>query len=65
MTGGTVLVDGPTSNGDGALDYDHTATITGGTLVAAGSSGMVQAITANDNKSTLNLYFTEIQKQIH
>lgn len=23
---------------------------------------MVQAITANDNKSTLNLYFTEIQK---
>ena len=62
MTGGTVLVDGPTSNGDGALDYDHTATITGGTLVAAGSSGMVQAITANDNKSTLNLYFTEIQK---
>ena len=31
-------------------------------LVAAGSSGMVQAITANDNKSTLNLYFTEIQK---
>ena len=62
ITGGTVLVDGPTSNGDGALDYDHTATITGGTLVAAGSSGMVQAITANDNKSTLNLYFTETQK---
>lgn len=62
MTGGTVLVDGPTSNGDGALDYDHTANITGGTLVAAGSSGMVQAITASDNKSTLNLYFTETQK---
>lgn len=62
MTGGIVLVDGPTSNGDGALDYDNTATITGGTLVAAGSSGMAQAITANDNKSTLNLYFTETQK---
>lgn len=62
MSGGTVLVDGPTSNGDGALDYDYTANITGGTLVTAGSSGMVQAITASDNKSTLNLYFTETQK---
>lgn len=31
-------------------------------LLLPGSSGMVQAITANDNKSTLNLYFTETQK---
>ena len=31
MSGGTVLVDGPTSSGDGALDCDYTANITGGT----------------------------------
>jgi hypothetical protein len=43
MTGGTVLVNGPTSNGNGALDYDGTFTMTGGDLIAAGSSGMAQA----------------------
>jgi hypothetical protein len=43
MSGGTVLVNGPTSNGNGALDYDGTFTISGGYLVAAGSSGMAQA----------------------
>ena len=29
-------------NGNGALDYDGTAAITGGTVIAAGSSGMAQ-----------------------
>lgn len=43
MTGGTVLVNGPTNDGNGALDYDGTFTITGGFLVAAGSAGMAQA----------------------
>ncbi|MWC30263.1 carbohydrate-binding domain-containing protein [Paenibacillus sp. MMS18-CY102] len=43
MTGGTVIVNGPTENNNGALDYDGTFTMTGGFLIAAGSSGMVQA----------------------
>ncbi len=43
MTGGTVIVNGPTNNGNGALDYDGTFKLTGGFLVAAGSSGMAQA----------------------
>ncbi len=43
MTGGTVLVHGPTQNNNGALDYDYTFKLTGGTLVAVGSSGMAQA----------------------
>jgi hypothetical protein len=43
MTGGVVIVNGPTNNGNGALDYDGGFTITGGYLVAAGSSGMAQA----------------------
>ena len=43
MTGGTVIVHGPTSNNNGALDYLGTFTMTGGYLVAAGSSGMAQA----------------------
>lgn len=43
MTGGTVLVNGPTANDNGALDYDVSFVMTGGFLVAAGSSGMTQA----------------------
>lgn len=40
VTGGELYIDGPTSEGDGALDYDGSGTITGGTVVAVGSNGM-------------------------
>ena len=54
MTGGTVVINGPTSSGDGALDYDGTFTITGGTLVAGGAAGMAQApSTASAQKSLM------------
>jgi hypothetical protein len=43
MTGGTLIVNGPTDNGNGPLDYDGTFQITGGTVLAVGSSGMAQA----------------------
>ena len=45
MTGGFVEVHGPANNGNGALDYNESFTITGGTLLAAGSSGMAQFVT--------------------
>lgn len=38
--GGTVYVCGPTNGGNGALDYNGTATVTGGTLIACGAVGM-------------------------
>ena len=40
VSGGVVLVSGPTSSGDGALDAESTPVITGGVVLAAGSSGM-------------------------
>ena len=44
VTGGTVIVEGPTDNGNGALDKgdggDCVASITGGTVLAIGSTGM-------------------------
>lgn len=43
MTGGTVIVNGPTANDNGAIDYDREFKISGGVLVAAGSSGMAQS----------------------
>lgn len=40
VSGGETYVSGPTGDGNGALDYETDAVITGGILVAAGSSGM-------------------------
>ncbi|MBP1905385.1 hypothetical protein J2Z32_002015 [Paenibacillus turicensis] len=62
MTGGTVIVNGPTSNGNGALDYDGTFVISGGYLVAAGSSGMAQGTSDASTQNTLVMTFPEIQK---
>ena len=45
-TGGTVIVNGPTNDGNGPLDYPGTFNISGGFLVAVGSSGMAQAPSA-------------------
>ena len=42
MTGGELYISGPTSNGDGSIDCDGSATITGGIVVAAGSTGMAE-----------------------
>ncbi len=43
MSGGTVVVHGPVSSGNGALDADDGWQQTGGVLVAAGSAGMAVA----------------------
>jgi len=42
MTGGTVVVSGPTNAGNGSIDYNGTFEISGGELIAVGSSGMAQ-----------------------
>lgn len=40
MNGGAAVVDGPTDNGNGAIDYEKAFYMNGGYLAAAGSSGM-------------------------
>lgn len=40
VSGGDVLVMGSSGGGDGALDYGISAQVSGGTVVAAGQSGM-------------------------
>ena len=42
VTGGYTVVYGPTDNGNAALDFGGIGTITGGTVIAIGSSGMAQ-----------------------
>jgi hypothetical protein len=58
MTGGTVLVNGPTNAGNGALDYDGTFNISGGFFVAAGSAGMAQSPSASSTQNSLLVNFS-------
>ncbi len=48
MYGGNVTI-WQTGNGDGALDYETACEVTGGTLLAAGSMGMVATPTKTDD----------------
>ena len=57
MTGGVVLISGPTENMNGALDYSGYFNITGGFLVAAGSAGMAQAPSESSAQYSLLLGF--------
>lgn len=45
--GGTIIVFGPESGANGALDYGGKYTVSGGTLLAVGSQGMAQSVTGN------------------
>jgi hypothetical protein len=63
MTGGTVIVNGPTSNGNGALDYDGTFTMSGGYLLAAGSSGMAQAPGTTSPQYSVMVTFSSPQSE--
>jgi len=53
VTGGETYVSGPTNDGNGALDYNGTADISGGILIAAGSSGMAQNFGSNSTQGSI------------
>ena len=53
MTGGTVIVNGPTADNNGAVDYNGSFSLSGGLLVAAGSTGMAQAPDASSPQNTV------------
>ena len=42
VSGGTIVVSGPTNSGNAALDYNGSGVITGGSVIAAGASGMAE-----------------------
>ncbi len=57
VSGGETYVSGPTDNGNGALDFDGTGTITGGIVVAAGASGMAQNFGENSTQGSMLVSF--------
>ena len=48
ITGGDTVVCGPTQGDTAVLDYDTTATITGGTFIGTGSTMMAQTFTESE-----------------
>jgi hypothetical protein len=62
MKGGTLVVHGPSQRMNAALDYDAFFKISGGTLVAAGSSGMAQAPGTQSQQNSVIIFFTEAQQ---
>lgn len=55
ITGGTLLVYGPTNGGDAALDADSGIIITGGDVCAVGSVGMVENPSSSSTQCYINL----------
>ncbi len=47
MSGGKMVVFGPTMGSNGALDYNGSFTVSGGTVFACGALGMAQSVTGN------------------
>jgi len=58
MSGGYVMVSGPTNSGNGSIDYDQTFEMTGGILIASGSSGMMQAPSNGSTQNVIAMTFS-------
>lgn len=54
---------GPTGGGNGILDYNGNGIVSGGTLVAAGTSDMMQTFGEESSQNTLVIYYNEKQTQ--
>ncbi len=62
LEGGVVRVNGPTNNGNGALDYNGECILTGGTLTIAGSSGMAQSPGTTSTQASITVIYNSLQK---
>lgn len=58
ISGGEIYVSGPTDNGNAALDYDGSGTITGGLVVAAGSGSMAQNFGSSSTQGSILLTYS-------
>jgi hypothetical protein len=61
ISGGYIVVNGPTNDGNGSLDYGENCVVTGGTLIATGSSGMAVAPTSGTTVNTIFAGFDTAQ----
>ncbi len=61
MTDGVVLVNGPTNDGNAALDFDSGFNVSGGLLVAVGSSGMARTLSTTSTQNSVLVNMTSAQ----
>lgn len=59
VRGGSLIVDGPESNDNGALDYDGEFVVTSGEVIASGSRGMAQGISDSSTQYGVMINFKE------
>lgn len=59
VNGGSVVVDGPTNNGNGALDAEAEVSYNGGFIIAVGASGMAVAPSSSSTGYSLSIFFTQ------
>ncbi len=62
QNGGTVIVEGPTNDGNGALDYGTAYIVTGGSVLAVGSSGMMQTVSDSSSSNCLTVVWNTMQE---
>ncbi len=56
VNGGSLIIDGPTNDGNGALDSGMGVIIGGGEVLAIGSSGMAEMPSPTSNILSVNVY---------
>lgn len=60
MTGGTLIIESSSNNTNGAIVYNDVFEISGGTLLAVGSSGMTMAPSISSKQKSILLNLEEI-----
>lgn len=63
VSGGELYISGSTNDGNGALDYDGKAVITGGTVIVAVASGMAQNFGEESTQGSILLSFSESSEE--
>ncbi|MDD5151368.1 MAG: carbohydrate-binding domain-containing protein [Flavobacterium sp.] len=58
ITGGFIIVNSPTNNGNGGLDVNGECLVDGGFLVVASSSGMAESPDASSEQNSVSIFFT-------
>ena len=53
ISGGTTIVEGPTSGDTSVIDFNGTGTITGGTFIGTGGAGMAQSFSSAENQGLI------------
>ena len=61
FNGGSTIVDGPTNNGNGALDAGSGISLQGGEVIAVGAAGMAESLGKASNNCNVSVFFNSLQ----